>query len=120
MNSIPTLTTTFRAQGAVAKRRLVALAAATGLAVQASAATDAIAGVSTDIDSPDGRPCDVIRSGIAPVVYGNTVTAGQPITSDAQGKAIAATAGQRIVGFAEVSGVAGDIGAVHIAPGFAA
>lgn len=119
-NNIPGLTTTFRASGTITKRRLVAYAAALGVAVQASGPTNALAGVSADIDTADGRPADVIRQGLAPVEYGATVAAGDPLTADAQGRAVKATAGQRIAGFADVPGIVGDIGALLIAPGYAA
>ena len=53
--------------------------------------------------------------------FGGTVARGAPVTADASGKAVAAApaAGSnvRIIGFAEVSAVAGDIAPVLIAPG---
>lgn len=120
MSNIPTLTTSFRAAGSVPKRRLVTFGAGDNSAALAAGAAVAIIGASTDIDVADGKPVDVIRAGIAPVEYGATVAKGDPLTSDASGKAVKAAAGQRCGGFAEVAGVAGDIGAIHIAPGFAA
>ena len=48
--------------------------------------------------------------GIPEVALGGTVAAGDPLTSDASGKAVKATAaGNRILGFALVSGASGDI-----------
>ena len=118
--NIPGQTTTFRAEGAITKRRLVMHGVADNAALLATGVAVALLGVSTDIDAATGKPVDVIRSGIAPVEYGGNVAKGAPLTSDGQGRAVTAAAGNRIAGFAEVAGVLGDIGAVHLAPGFAA
>lgn len=87
----------------------------------ATAATDLLIGITTDIDAALNERCDVVRSGLAPVVYGGTVTRGQLVTSNASGAAVVASpaAGEnvRIIGIAEVSGVSGDIGAVFLSPG---
>lgn len=111
----------FNAGAAVAPYRIVKFGAGDKLAVQASAATDLSIGVSDQLGAVAvGDPMDVIRSGIAEVEYGGNVTRGQPLTSDADGKAVAAApatgASVRIIGYAEVSGVSGDIGSVHLAP----
>jgi hypothetical protein len=55
-------------------------------------------------------------SGISPVVYGGAITRGDPLTSDGNGKAVKAVAGQSIVGYAMISGVASDIGYCLISP----
>lgn len=118
--NIPGLTTTKRAVGAVAARRICVHGASDGLAAQAAAGTALLIGVSTDIPAADGQVFDVYRAGLAPVEYGGNVTRGAPLTADAQGRAIAATlpptVNTYIIGFAEVSGVLGDIGSVFIAP----
>lgn len=108
------------AGAAIPPFHIVKHGAADGFAVPAAAATDAIFGVADSLGAEAANdPVDIIRGGIAEVVYGGTVTRGQPLTSDAQGRAVVAVAGNRIIGFAEVSGVAGDRGSVFIAPGFA-
>jgi hypothetical protein len=60
-----------------------------------------------------GQMVDVHRKGLVSVELGGTVTAGQPLTSDAQGRAIAAVAAAatqvRIIGFADQPGVVGDV-----------
>lgn len=60
-----------------------------------------------------GQMVDVHRSGLCQVELGGTVTAGAPLTSDAQGRAIAAVAAAatqvRIIGFADQPGVIGDV-----------
>lgn len=78
-------------------------------------------GVTTDIAAAEGERCDVVRSGLAPVIYGGTVTRGALLVSDAAGKAVAAAPAQganvRVIGIAEVSGASGDVGAVFLTPG---
>lgn len=108
------------AGAAVAARRIVKFGSADTAVVQAAAATDLSIGVS-DLGSDSGDYCDVIVSGIALVEYGGNVTRGQLLTADADGKAVAAapaaTASNRVIGVAMVSGVSGDIGSVLIAQG---
>ena len=114
------LITNYNAGAAVAPYRIVKHGSGDRVAVQASAAADAAIGVSDQLGAAaTGDPMDVIHSGLAEVEFGGNVTRGNPLTADADGKAIAATVdGCRIIGFAEVSGVDGDIGSVLIAPGF--
>ncbi|MDM4768661.1 capsid cement protein [Solimonas sp. SE-A11] len=110
------------AGGAITKYRLAKFGAADRAAVQASAATDALIGVNAELDVVQGERVDIVRSGFAPVQYGGNVTRGDPLTSDANGKAIKANpaAGTRmsIAGYAEVSAVDGDIELMLVAPGF--
>lgn len=112
------LTKSLTATGAIVKRRFVSYGAADGSCVQSSGATAFIAGVSSDIDSDIGQRTSVHMNGnIADIEYGGVVTRGDALTSDAQGRAIATTtAGNRCGGFAEVSGVAGDIGSCIVTP----
>ena len=129
---------TCTAQGTIGDRRIVAWGTADGTVKQAGGSSDALIGIA---DFPggalDGQRVDVARSDFFEVVLGGTVTRGDPLTADANGAAVTATrhghtentaatyaqnattataAVVRIVGFAEVSGVAGDIIAVAIAP----
>lgn len=109
------------ADGAVGAYRIVAHGAADGNVAQAIA-TDKLIGVNDRIAAAvAGDRIDIVRSGITEVEFGGNVTRGDPLTSDASGRAVAATpaagANAYIVGFAEVSGVLGDIGSVAIAPG---
>lgn len=118
--NIPGLITAKRASGAIAARRIVIHGSSDGLAAQAAGSTALLIGISTEIPAADGAVFDVIRSDLAPVEYGGNVTRGDALTADAQGRAVAATlppaATTWIIGFAELSGVAGDIGSVYIAP----
>ena len=104
----------FKAGAAVTRRRFVKFGGADDTMIQAAAVTDAIIGVSTEIDAANGEPMDVCLSGLAEVEYGGNVTRGDRLTSDANGKAVtaapAAGVNNRIGATAMASGVAGDIG----------
>lgn len=113
----PTLIVTFNAGAAIAANTLVALGAADGIVVSGSAATDPLIGITVLGADAAGDRVDVTMAGIEEVVYGGTVTRGDPLTTDASGRAINATvAGSRIIGYALESGVAGDICGILIAP----
>lgn len=106
------------AGAAILPFRIVKHGAADGFAIQAAAAADFSFGVSDSLGAAAANdPVDIIRGGIAEVSYGGTITRGQPVTSNADGQAVAAATGNRIIGYAEVSGVAGDRGSIYIAPG---
>ena len=111
----------YTAEAAIAAHRIVKPGATDGSVLQAAAATDALIGVTEGLAPEAGERVDTVKSGIADVEYGGAVTRGQLLTADADGKAVAAApaagANVRIIGVAEVSGVAGDIGQVLIAPG---
>lgn len=77
----------------------------------ATGATDSLIGIFQHITSGAGIPVRIaMNSGISSLVYGGTVTRGDPLTSDSLGRGITAVAGQNIIGYATVSGVVGDIG----------
>lgn len=117
----PTLTKAYSPGAAIEAFRIVKFSA-DGTVVKAAAATDKSIGVSTALAaaSTDTR-VDVIRSGIAEVLYGGNVAVGDLLTSDANGKAVAAApaagVNNRIIGIAEVAGVDGDVGSVLLSPG---
>lgn len=80
----------------------------------AAAVADKLVGVSVpNITAPSGQRVDVILSGIAQLVLGGTVTRGDPITTNATGQGVTAApvagTNNRIVGYAMMSGVIGDI-----------
>lgn len=112
----------FIAGAAIPRRRIVKFGANDQQVVLGAAATDALIGITTEIDADSGERTDVILTDLAEVTYGGNVTRGDPLTSDATGRAVvaapAAGARARIVGFAMVSGVSGDVGVCRIAPGF--
>lgn len=109
----------YKAEGAIAAFTVVKLGAADGGVLAAAAVSDKLVGVSTDIAAAINERCDVILAGVADVLYGGTVTRGDPLTSDASGRATTAAPGagtnNRIIGIALVSGVVGDVGSMQIA-----
>lgn len=113
--SIPTFIRSYICSADVLPRRIVKFSSpsTTSQIAQAAAATDGLWGVSDALGGDSGGTGDVILSGLGEVQLGGTVNAGDPLTSDADGKAIAAVgaagATKRIVGYAEQPGVAGDI-----------
>lgn len=117
--NVPGLTLAYKATAAIAARTIVKYGAADGSAVPAAAAADALLGVSTDIPSAVGETVDVVRSGVTPVLYGGPVARGDALTANAAGAAVKAAAGNQVIGYAEVSGVAGDIGSLHVQRGIA-
>lgn len=115
----PGLTKSFDVGGAVAPYRIVTHGNGDRIAVQASAPTDALIGT-TDVlgAGADDSRMDVIIGGLPEVEFGGTVVRGDPLTADADGRAVKATvSGSRIIGFAWVSAVAGDIAAYQHSPG---
>lgn len=82
----------------------------------ATAATDNLIGIFQHVTTTANDMVKLMLSGISNVVYGGVVTRGDPLTANASGKAIVATAGQSIIGYATISGVANDIGGCIISP----
>lgn len=114
----------FLAGAAIQPARLVKHDSDDRTVIQGAAAADAVFGVSDNTPigaAAAGDRVDVVMSGIAPVVYGGTVTRGQLLMSDSTGRAITATAAAgtnvRTAGVAMVSGVVGDIGDISLSPG---
>lgn len=117
----PGLMKPYVAGAAITKFRIVVFGAADGVVIQAAASTDKLIGVAEAFGAATGERIDIVRTGLADVEYGGGVTRGDLLTADANGKAItaapAAAANAQIIGRAEVSGVAGDIGSVLIGAG---
>lgn len=117
----PDLIKTFTAETAVAAYRIVKHGSADTNVVQGAASTDALFGVSGLVAGDAGKRVDITLSGTGEVEYGGNVTRGDWLTSDAAGKAVAAApaagVNANVIGRAMVSGVAGDIGSVLLAPG---
>lgn len=117
----PTLTKSFTAEAAVTKRRIVKYGAADGDVLHADADDAKFAGVAAELDAAIADRVDVHVAGLVEVELGGTVTRGGPITSDANGKAIAAvydgSGDVNIAGWATVSGVTGDIIPIMLALG---
>lgn len=112
----------YDAETAIPASHIVKHGSADGKAALATALGDPIMGVSdTQIDVAIGGRVDVIKGGIAPVKLGGTVSRGDPVSSNTFGLGVKAmpeaASNARIVGFAEVSGVSGDIIDVAISLG---
>ncbi len=88
---------------------------------QATASTEELVGVLQHTTAAANDEVRVMLDGISRVVLGGTVTRGNYITSDANGKGVAAApaAGVNayVIGQALASGVAGDIIPMRIMPG---
>lgn len=111
------LVKTFIAMSVIAEYRIVQFGALDREVTQASAATQKFAGViglPKGASAVEGDAVDVIKSGVAEVIYGGNVTVGDVLTADAQGRAVVAVDGNSVIGIAQISGVLGDLGAVQI------
>lgn len=114
----PGLHKTLDAEGDISPYRICAYGTADYAAKQATAATDALMGTSDDLGAQANDRVDVCMGGLPEVEAGGTLAAGDPITSDSEGKAVKATAaGNRIIGFAMTSASSGDIIPYQFAPG---
>lgn len=80
----------------------------------ATAATDNITGVACSINVNKGDVVDIVQGGYAEVRFGGTVAAGDKITSDTQGRAVKATAGNRILGISSFAAVENDINEIVV------
>ncbi|WP_374631807.1 DUF2190 domain-containing protein [Ferrovibrio sp.] len=120
--SNPGLTKTRTASGAIAARRIVKFTANDGEVAQASAATDKLMGISTIVSAASGNRSEHVEEGIALCEFGGVTAPGDPVTSDANGKAIlaapAAGTRMRIIGFSTEVTADGVIAGVKLAPGF--
>jgi hypothetical protein len=117
----PGLIKSFTAETAVAAYRVVKHGSTDTAVVQGTGVSDAIIGVSGQVLGEVGKRVDVILTDTCEVEFGGTVTRGDWLTSDANGKAVtsapAAGTNNNVIGRAMVSGVLGDIGSVFLAPG---
>jgi hypothetical protein len=117
----PDLIKNYTAGGTIPAYTIVKWDSSDGSVVAASAAADYLMGVTMGMATVSTDRVDVIKSGIADVLYGGTITRGAPVTADSNGKAVVAapSAGSnvRIIGFAEVSAASGDIAPININPG---
>jgi len=137
----PTLIKNYKAGGVITKMRIVKFGADDDHMIQGAAATDMLVGVCEQVGAAAAEDrVDIIHAGIADVEYGGTVARGDPLTSDANGKAIKSTrhthtentnvtyiqnattgvgTAERVIGHAFVSAVAGDIGPMLVNPSYA-
>ncbi|MDZ7894992.1 MAG: hypothetical protein U5M50_08630 [Sphingobium sp.] len=111
----------YEASAVIAAFRIVAFsdAAASSKIAQAAAANGRLVGTTGKVGaSAAGQMTDVHRDGLNQVQLGGPVSAGDWLTSDANGKAIATTTvGHNVIGRAEQPGVADDVIDYFAAPG---
>lgn len=116
----PLLIKSFRATAAVAAY-LIVKASGDKTVAPATAATDALIGAADTLGADSGGMLDVTETGWGEVKAGGNVSFGDPLTADAQSRAVKAVpvAGSvvRIIGFARADGVANDIIPYLAAPG---
>lgn len=119
--SIPSFIRAYEASAVIAAYRIVAFsdAANSSKIAQGAAANGRLIGTTGKIGaSAAGLMTDVNRAGLNPVQLGGPVSAGDWLTSDANGKAIATTTvGHNVIGRAEQPGVADDVIDYFAAPG---
>jgi hypothetical protein len=115
--SKPGLTNSGTAEAAIGKHLFVKYGAADNGLLPGAAASDALIGISTDINAETGEPCDYYMSDIALLYYGGNVTRGAFLTSDANAKGVAASPGNRVGAIALESGVEDDLRPVMIVHG---
>lgn len=114
----PGFTKTYDSSGAIPAYTIAKFTTTDFQATIAGAATDPLAGVTTEIASADGERVDIIHGGSAQVIAGGTITAGAQLTSDASGHAIVTTtAGNRVIGVARQAASSGDVFEVILALG---
>jgi len=103
-----TLVTNHTADAAIGAYRIVKHGAADGAVAQASASTEKLIGVANRLGAAAANDrVDVVRAGIAEVEFGASITRGDLLTADANGKAVVASElgiEQTIIG----GGAAGD------------
>lgn len=112
----PLLPVALRAVVAIAAFRILKPTTNDGEATVASAASDKLMAVSGPAPALAGQLVESHFAGIVPVEYGDTVAVGDLLTSDAIGRAVPATSGNRVIGRAAEKGSLGTIGSVIISP----
>lgn len=97
------------AEGAIGRYLIVKPGAASMSCLLATAATDKLLGTSDELSHVAGENVDISVGQVPKVVLGGTVAAGDWLTSDSVGRAIATTTtGHQVIGRAEIAGVVGD------------
>ncbi|WP_198086642.1 DUF2190 family protein [Variovorax sp. E3] len=106
------------AEAAIAAFLIIKGGAAANSCVVAAGPADKLLGTSDELDHVIGEVVDMAVGPVPFVRLGATVAAGDALTSDATGRAVATTTtGHRIIGFAEAGGVVNDVITYLRAPG---
>lgn len=111
----------FVAEAAISANRVVTFGATDDNVLTAAAVTSTLIGIVEGVSPVLGERVDVVMTGIADLQIGGSVTRGNFITVDAQGRGVAAApaagVNNNVIGVALQSGVSGDIIPVLISPG---
>lgn len=109
----------YEASAAIAKGCAVKIGSNNKTATQASAASDKTVGIAQNAPANAGDRCEVAMPGGGALgLAGGTIAAGDPLTVNGSGQLVSSTTtGDRIVGWAEESAVAGDLFSVAVGLG---
>ncbi len=117
MSGKPGFYRSYIALAAILAYRIVNFGADDGTVAPAVDGSKFLVGTTQIVGADDaGDQVDICRDGLPEVQYGGVVAKGDPLTSDADGKAIKAVEGNYIIGYAEVDGVEDDIGLYFASP----
>jgi hypothetical protein len=106
----PLLTKAFDAGAAIGAYRIVKFGTDDDTVILGTAGTDALIGITGQVGAAAaGDRVDVDMAGIGEVAAGDGITRGNQLTSDADGAAVVAGAGDTVSGVALKSAVSGDI-----------
>lgn len=104
------LVKSFQAESAIPGNRIVTLGVAAASVALASAVSETLIGVSHNLDAADGTQADVVMAGTPMVKAGAAINKGTYVTTDANGQAIAVSAGtDRSIGIALEGASTGDL-----------
>ena len=111
--AVPRFTAPYTADADLAPYLITKFGSIDGNVAVAASATDNLLGVSENVPVAAGQTATICHTGSIYVTYGASVTAGQYVTSDAQGRAVpaapAAGANVSVLGRALETGIVGDI-----------
>ena len=99
----------FTAKDAIPAHRLVKFDS-TGTVALATSGSDALIGISDDIDVSAGNMADIHLLGLCKVQFGGTVAAGAVLTAGTGGKAVTAGSNDAVLGIALQAATADEIG----------
>lgn len=111
---------TFDVEGELAPYRIATFAETSGMIAQASDPGEALLGTTDELGLQSNGRADIAMSAQPEVEAGEVLALGDPLTTDAEGRAVKATAtGQHIIGYAlGKAEAAGDIIDYLYAPAF--
>jgi hypothetical protein len=100
------------AVGAILPYRIITAGVADDAVAQSTAGSEKLVAVSGQLGCATTERLDVYYQGCVPVEYGGTIANGDPITADADGRAVKAGPDDTVIGHAMEAGAADEIGSV--------